>query len=147
MATIIPLEDERATDRLAAALIQKLSPGDIVLLTGELGAGKTRFVRGVAAALDAQDQVSSPTFALLNIYETRLWPVYHFDLYRLSGEDAFIDAGLEEMLDMGGVSFIEWPERAWELLRKRAALIIQISGQEGQTRKAALTGRLEDVSL
>jgi len=87
----------------------------VVALQGELGTGKTVFVRGAARGLEVMEQVSSPTFVLLKIYSGRL-PVYHFDFYRLTVDDDLLELGFEEYLPGDGVAFIEWPERLPHLL-------------------------------
>ncbi len=89
-------------------------PGDIVLLFGDLGAGKTAFVKGMAKGLTFNPlKVHSPTFTLMNIYEGRL-PLYHFDLYRIKGADLF-NMGYEEFFFGKGVTAVEWPERLEQL--------------------------------
>ena len=104
-------DSEAATEALAAELAAGLSPGDVVLLSGGLGAGKTAFVRGMARGLgaDAED-VSSPTFAIVHEYRGGRLPLFHVDLYRLTPSDTS-DLGLEEMGVADGVLAIEWPER------------------------------------
>jgi len=87
----------------------------VIGLQGELGAGKTVFVRGAARGLGVSERVSSPTFVLLKIYQGRL-PVYHFDFYRLSTDESLDELGFEEYLPGDGVAFIEWAERLPELL-------------------------------
>lgn len=98
----------RATDALGAALAGWLEPGDVVLLRGEVGAGKTTLVRAVARALGVEGPVTSPTFTLAQRYAARI-PVLHIDAYRLGGAD---DEELGLLLDGGadGVTFVEWPE-------------------------------------
>jgi tRNA threonylcarbamoyladenosine biosynthesis protein TsaE len=97
-------EDTRAIGRAVAPLLR---PGDVVALGGELGAGKTTLVQGAAAGLGAEDRVLSPTFTLVREYEGTL-PIYHLDVYRLSTLQDVEDLGFEEMIDAGGVSFVEW---------------------------------------
>lgn len=87
----------------------------VIALQGELGVGKTVFVRGAAAGLTVAEKVSSPTFVLLKIYQGRL-PVYHFDFYRLSSEEEIDELGFEEYLPGEGIAFIEWAERLPRLL-------------------------------
>lgn len=103
------LEDTR---RLGHSLGQAALPGLIVALYGTLGAGKTAFVRAVAEGLNISDPraVCSPTFVLVHEYEARL-PIYHFDVYRLPGVDAFLDLGAEEYFSAGGVCLIEWADK------------------------------------
>lgn len=97
------------------ALARVLEAGSVVALNGELGAGKTTFVQGLAEALDCREPVSSPTFVLLRIYHGRL-PVYHFDAYRLDGPRALDDFGADEYFWGDGVSLIEWASQVEEAL-------------------------------
>jgi len=99
------------TEALGEALAARLHPGDVVAYRGGLGAGKTAFTRGLARGLGCAGQVSSPTFTLVNEYPGRL-PLFHFDLYRLSGEDELFELGWEDYLDRGGVCAVEWSEQA-----------------------------------
>ncbi len=107
------LADEAATDALGRRLAGQLRAGDIVLLSGDLGAGKTALARGILAGLGHGGEVPSPTFTLVQSYEppsVRL-PVWHVDLYRLDDPDEVEELGLEEIL-VDGALIIEWPERA-----------------------------------
>jgi len=103
------------TQRLGARLGELLQPGDVLLLEGDLGAGKTVLAQGVAQGLAIGDPVTSPTFTLIHEYEGRL-PLYHVDLYRLGGTPDAAGIGLEDYLYGDGVTVIEWPDRAGELL-------------------------------
>lgn len=109
------------TQAVARKLAQFFEPGSVIALDGELGAGKTTFVKGVVSEItgDAPEQVLSPTFTYLNIYEGLSKPVYHFDLYRLSSADEFLDLGFEEYLFGDGVCCLEWSERVTSLLPSR----------------------------
>ena len=116
--SVVISESEQATIDLGASLARSLGPGDVVLLEGELGAGKTAFVRGLAIGLGApEDDVSSPTFTLVQEYRGRV-PFVHADLYRVSGAEA-ADLGLEE-LGRDGVVAVEW---AAKLVRKPAGAV------------------------
>ena len=95
------------TKALAAALAELARPGDLLLLAGDLGAGKTAFTQGFGAALDIDDLITSPTFTLVNTYEGRL-ELNHLDVYRLEALGEVLDLGIPEMLDEGGVTVIEW---------------------------------------
>ncbi len=96
-----------ATRDLAHALASLARPGDVVVLAGDLGAGKTAFVQGFGRGLGVPDRITSPTFTLVHVYEGRL-PVHHLDVYRLGQLSEALDLGLPEMLDEGGVVLIEW---------------------------------------
>jgi len=95
------------TKALAAALAELARPGDLLLLAGDLGSGKTAFTQGYGAALDIDDLITSPTFTLVNSYEGRL-ELNHLDVYRLEALGEVFDLGVPEMLDEGGVTVIEW---------------------------------------
>ncbi|MDX2028028.1 MAG: tRNA (adenosine(37)-N6)-threonylcarbamoyltransferase complex ATPase subunit type 1 TsaE [Alphaproteobacteria bacterium] len=106
-----PLPDLAATDQLAGLVASRLRRGDCVALQGPLGAGKTTFARALLRALGITDDVPSPTFTLLQTYDTADFPIYHFDLYRLKNEDELEEIGWEDAL-ADGVVLVEWPERA-----------------------------------
>src|SRR6185295_4107188 len=111
--------NERDTERLGFAMASSLPPGSVVGLTGPLGAGKTRLVQAVAAALGVPvGNVTSPTFVLVNEYKGGRLPVYHFDTYRLKDDDEFLNLGPEEYFDSGGLTFVEWADRVETLLPK-----------------------------
>lgn len=95
------------TKALAASLAELARPGDLILLAGDLGAGKTAFTQGYGAALGVDDLITSPTFTLVNTYEGRL-ELNHLDVYRLEAMGEVLDLGVPEMLDDGGVTVIEW---------------------------------------
>ena len=100
-------ETEALGERLAACL----PGGEVIAYTGDLGAGKTAFTRGLARGLDCRDRVTSPTFTIVNEYEGDI-PLFHFDLYRLGSSDELFDIGWEDYLARGGVCAVEWSERA-----------------------------------
>ena len=104
---------------LGKAFAAALQKPMIVVLKGDLGAGKTTFVKMVAAALGCFEEVTSPTFALLNTYHTPKFPIYHFDMYRLEGVEAARELGFDEYFDksrLDGVVFVEWPENVEGLI-------------------------------
>jgi len=101
------------TASIAAGFGALAAPGDIICLSGPLGAGKTVFARGVAEGLGYTGRVTSPTFTIVNVYEGGRLPLYHFDLYRLEGGIADLEGiGYEDYFYAGGVCLIEWPEMA-----------------------------------
>ncbi|MBA3876054.1 MAG: tRNA (adenosine(37)-N6)-threonylcarbamoyltransferase complex ATPase subunit type 1 TsaE [Anaerolinea sp.] len=116
MTSAAPLSIERtttsleATQRLAAALAGVASPGDLVCLWGELGAGKTAFAKGFGCGLGVTSTVNSPTFVLMAEHEGRI-PLFHLDLYRLSDASDAWAAGLLDERQAAGVTLVEWPER------------------------------------
>src|SRR5215469_6486758 len=106
------LPNEAATEQLGATLAERLKPGDVVGLKGELGSGKTTLARAIlrAAAGDPDLVVPSPTFTLVEVYDTPRGTYWHFDLYRLEAPHQAYELGWEEAL-AGGITLIEWPER------------------------------------
>jgi tRNA threonylcarbamoyladenosine biosynthesis protein TsaE len=104
-------KNPQETIQKAAELTKDLRAGDIVLLEGDLGAGKTTFVKGLAKGLKADSKnVVSPTFVLMNIYKGKL-PIYHFDLYRLEKPEELASLNIDEYLQSDGIAVIEWPKR------------------------------------
>ena len=100
------------TEALGASLAQELEPGAVLAFTGDLGAGKTAFVRGLARGLGCPGRVTSPTFTIVNEYEGGRLPLFHFDMYRLGSADELFDIGWEDYLARGGVCAVEWSEHA-----------------------------------
>jgi tRNA threonylcarbamoyladenosine biosynthesis protein TsaE len=119
------------TEAIAARLAESLQPNDVIALEGDLGAGKTQFVRGLVAALGGDPRsVSSPTFVLLNVYKTPLFPVYHLDAYRVGGAEDFASIGFSELLEQNGIVVVEWPSRVREILPpKRIDITFEITGK------------------
>jgi tRNA threonylcarbamoyladenosine biosynthesis protein TsaE len=125
------------TVRIAQTLARWLKSGDILCLYGDLGAGKTTFVKGLAKALKVQEnKVNSPTFVLMNIYEGKL-PLYHFDLYRLDDLDQMRRIGLDEFLYGEGVCVIEWADKLKELAPQEFLGIV-LEHQDETTRRMCL---------
>jgi tRNA threonylcarbamoyladenosine biosynthesis protein TsaE len=124
---------EAETAAVARALARQLAPGDVLLLSGDLGAGKTAFVRGVAEGLGIDpDEVSSPTFTIVHEYRGGRLPLFHVDLYRLDKAGAR-DVGIEELGAGTGVLAIEWPDRLAATLP--ATRRIQIDILDGDMRR------------
>ncbi len=116
-----------------------MRPGDVILLIGELGAGKTCFVQGLARGLGVEENISSPSFVLLRQYNGRL-PLYHVDLYRLEKLSEIADLGFDDYFYSEGVSVIEWANRALELLPAEH-LLIELKIVSARQRRIALTPR------
>jgi len=121
------------TESLGAELADTLSDGDVVLVVGELGSGKTTFVRGAARALGVNDPVTSPTFSIGHRYAAGALTVSHLDLYRLAGLEQEDPALLEDYLGAGRIAFVEWPEEGAEALA-RARLHVTLSHRGGDRR-------------
>ena len=132
LVAVSPEETAAAGERLGA----RLGPGDVVALTGELGAGKTCFVQGLARGLGVTTAATSPTFVLVNEYRGRV-PVHHVDLYRTQSLTELLDLGLEEMLD-DGVTLIEWADRCEALLPARTVRV-HIDGVGDEPRRISIT--------
>ena len=127
---------EIETKELGGLIVSKLHPGDVVLLTGDLGAGKTTFVSGALAKLGYKDHVVSPTFNILKCYFDVTPNVFHIDAYRL--EDQNHDIGLEEFIEGNGITFIEWPKFIEELIPTNH-LEISINRISDNVRKIVVT--------
>jgi len=125
----LPLADETATEHLGATLAARLKPGDVVGLKGALGAGKTTLARAIlrAATDDPALIVPSPTFTLVEVYETPGGTYWHFDLYRLETPEQVFELGWEEAR-ADGIVLIEWPERLGPLLPKHLSVTLEIDG-------------------
>ena len=134
------------TDRLGAALAECLPAGTTIALGGTLGAGKTRLVQAVAAALGvSRDVVVSPTFVLCQEYHGRR-SIYHLDAYRIADDDEFLQLGVEEYFDSPALVFIEWAERIERSLpREHLAIEIAVVGEE--QRKFAVSARGPSLAL
>lgn len=117
---------------LAKRLAAELSPGDVVCLEGDLGAGKTTFVQGLAAALGVPGRVSSPTFCLVQEHRGENALLVHMDLYRLRGEEDVLAIGWEDYLAEGAIVAVEWPERAGSLVPEGAVRVAftHLDGEE-----------------
>ena len=98
------------TESLGHRLAEKLRGGEIIAYTGDLGAGKTAFTRGLARGLGIAERVTSPTFTIVNEYDSGRLPLFHFDMYRLGSSDELYDIGWEDYLARGGVCAVEWSE-------------------------------------
>ncbi|MEQ8848443.1 tRNA (adenosine(37)-N6)-threonylcarbamoyltransferase complex ATPase subunit type 1 TsaE [Botrimarina sp.] len=143
MTYTLDLADEQATAELGRRLARALQPPVVVCLVGPLGAGKTRLVQAVAAELGASEEVTSPTFVLINEYRSGSAPVYHFDAYRLTDEDELLQLGAEEYFaghaPAGpGLVFVEWGDRFDRLLpADRVTVRLEPTGET--TRRATIS--------
>jgi tRNA threonylcarbamoyladenosine biosynthesis protein TsaE len=137
--TRIALAAEADTQALGRALAKQARPGDVIALEGGLGAGKTTLARGfIQHLMGGAEEVVSPTFTLVQLYETDIAPIWHFDLYRLKSPMDALELGLEDAL-ADGILLIEWPERLGSLLpQRRLEVALALGLQNG--REAQLAG-------
>jgi tRNA threonylcarbamoyladenosine biosynthesis protein TsaE len=122
-----------ATREVAAEFVVQLKPGNVVALAGDLGAGKTEFVKGLAAGLDATAAVTSPTFTLIHEYQGGRLPLYHMDFYRLSSEAELDEIGFDDYLNQSGICAVEWANRFPERI-PNAAIWVTLSITENNER-------------
>lgn len=135
--TRAPEETRKVGETLAGLLV----PGDVVSLTGDLGAGKTCLVQGAARGLGVEEQVASPTFVLVREYRGGQIPVYHLDVYRLDNLQDVIDLGFEDLLDPEGVVFVEWGSAIDALLPESVLEVELTMPGEGDDRRLSVTAR------
>ena len=134
---VVELPDEAATAAFAARVSALAATRDIIALKGDLGSGKTTFARGFIRARGGTEEVPSPTFTLVQIYELGSAVVWHFDLYRLKSPEEAWELGIEDAFSEG-ISLIEWPERLGPLLPQRRLEIELLFGDHPEARRAVL---------
>ena len=128
------------TEALGERLAARLRPGDVIAYTGDLGAGKTAFTRGLARGLGVIDRVTSPTFTIVNEYEGGRLPLFHFDLYRMDSPEELFDIGWEDYLARGGVCAVEWSGNIEEALESDAIRVEIRRGDSDEQRRIEITG-------
>lgn len=131
-------ESAAETEALGARLAEGLEPGDVVVVGGEVGAGKTTLIRGACRALGIEAPVTSPTFTIGHRYEGGRLPVSHLDLFRLEGLDEEDPALLDDYLTPGAVAFVEWPAVAEPRLAGRRVLAVRLAHAGGDRREIGL---------
>ena len=120
------------TEALGAALGKLLQPGAVIAYEGDLGAGKTAFTRGLARGLNCKEQVTSPTYTIVNEYLGGRLPLFHFDMYRLRSAEDLWDIGWEDYLDRQGVCAVEWSENVRQALEDPIVVRIEKTGEESR---------------
>ena len=135
------------TEKVGEALGKVLRPGSILAYEGDLGAGKTAFTRGLARGLGAKEQVTSPTYTIVNEYLSGRMPLFHFDMYRLRSSDDLFDIGWDDYLDRGGVCAVEWSENVDDAMEDAITVCIHKLGEESRRITIAGGAGLEDLSL
>jgi len=126
-------EGVEQTKAFGQRLARQLTAGDVLLLRGELGAGKSELTRGLAVGLGVTGYVTSPSFTILQVHDEGRLPLYHFDWYRLNGAEELYELSLDEYLYDRGVAVVEWPDRAPEAIPERClAIDIETIGDTGR---------------
>ena len=135
------------TEAIGKRLGEKLTPGAVIAYQGDLGAGKTAFTRGVALGLGAKEQVTSPTYTIVNEYLSGKYPLFHFDMYRLASSDDLFDIGWEDYLDRGGICAVEWSENVDDAMENAVYVTIYKTGEN--SRRIVIEGgeNIADLSL
>ncbi len=128
------------TRALGARLAAALRGGEVIAFTGDLGAGKTAFVSGMAKELGVEERVTSPTFTIVNEYEGGRLPLFHFDMYRLGSADELFHIGWEDYLARGGVCAVEWSENVEEAMEADAIRISIRRGEDDNSRVINIEG-------
>ena len=120
------------TEALGERLAKILTPGTILAYRGDLGAGKTAFTRGLARGLDCREQVTSPTYTIVNEYLGGRLPLFHFDMYRLRSSDDLFDIGWDDYLDRGGICAVEWSENVADAMEDPITVTIEKIGDNSR---------------
>ena len=128
----------QAQQRFGALLAKQLLADDVLLLYGDLGAGKSELTRGIAKGLGTPGYITSPTFTILQVHEGGRLALYHFDWYRVSGAEELWALNLDEYLHMGGVAAVEWPDQAPEVIPE-SYLRVEIEAVSAEERRITLT--------
>lgn len=128
------------TEQLGAALAEGLPPSSVVAFAGDLGAGKTAFVRGMARGLGISERVTSPTFTIVNEYEGGRIPLFHFDMYRLGSSEELYEIGWEDYLARGGICAVEWSENIENALENGCVRVEMRRGAAEGQRLIRITG-------
>lgn len=137
-------KNEFETRQLAQNVGEHLKSGDVVLFTGDMGAGKTAFTKGLAEFFEVFDEVTSPTFALVHEYSGKM-NIFHFDLYRLSGFDDLYATGFFDYLNRDGILVVEWSENIPELKQELENVVnISVEKLSENERKFTITGKYFD---
>lgn len=134
---------ERETEAVGEALGKTIAPGTVIAFTGDLGAGKTAFTRGLARGLGLTERVTSPTFTIVNEYEGGRLPLFHFDMYRLESSEELFDIGWEDYISRGGVCAVEWSEKVADALEGAMRVDIRRGDRENERIITVTEGKAE----
>ena len=128
------LNSEKETIEFGKKIAENLKVGDVIVLTGDLGSGKTKLTEGILTYFGLQNEISSPTFTIVNEYQTENFPIYHFDVYRLSDSDEFLNIGGEEYFEKG-VCIIEWGEIIEDVLPEKYTKITFSRDEDNENKR------------
>ena len=135
----------KETEALGEKLAFQLKPGTVIAYTGDLGAGKTAFTRGLAKGLGVTEAVTSPTYTIVNEYLSGRLPLFHFDMYRLGSSDELFDIGWEDYLSRGGICAVEWSEHVTDAMDH--AIFVRIKRLNDTDREICIEGKDEYANL
>ena len=136
------------TRELGKQLAVQLKAGDVILLEGDLGAGKSEFARGVAKGLGVTETVTSPSFTILNVYESGKLPLYHFDWYRLERSEELYELGMDEYLGGNGIALVEWPAQCPDAVPEKCLRIkISATGENSRRIETESCGGFRTITL
>ena len=138
-------KSEEDTINFASQFASKLQLGNIIILSGDLGAGKTKFTQGILKYFNLENEISSPTFTIVNEYTDSTIPIYHFDVYRINDVEEMFEIGYEEYFFSEGVSVVEWADLIEEIIPEDAIRINISYGENEGERIYQISGLEEDI--
>ena len=145
--TRIHIANEKDTEKLGEKIGQKVQPGTVIALIGDLGTGKTTLTKSIARGLGVTETVTSPTFNIIREYRSGRLPLYHFDVYRIGDPDEMFELGYEEYFYGDGVCVVEWADIIEELLPEDAMVITIDRGASDEEREYEIEGATEDLCI
>ena len=145
--TRIHIANEKDTEKLGENIGQKVQPGTVIALIGDLGTGKTTLTKSIARGLGVTETVTSPTFNIIREYKSGRLPLYHFDVYRIGDPDEMFELGYEEYFYGDGVCVVEWADIIEELLPEDAVVITIDRGASDEEREYEIEGAAENLCI
>ena len=145
--TRIHIANEKDTEKLGENIGQKVQPGTVIALIGDLGTGKTTLTKSIARGLGVTETVTSPTFNIIREYRSGRLPLYHFDVYRIGDPDEMFELGYEEYFYGDGVCVVEWADIIEELLPEDAVVITIDRGASDEEREYEIEGAAENLCI
>lgn len=145
--TRIHIANEKDTEKLGEKIGQKVQPGTVIALIGDLGTGKTTLTKSIARGLGVTETVTSPTFNIIREYRSGRLPLYHFDVYRIGDPDEMFELGYEEYFYGDGICVVEWADIIEELLPEDAVVITIDRGASDEEREYEIEGAAENLCI